>query len=58
MQYVSKGEPGSSGGPCFDDDLRLVAIHHAEVEKPFGLVREGILFKTVFEIIKEFIKGG
>ena len=55
VQYVSQAEHGSSGGPCFDEDLRLVAIHHAEVERPFGSVREGILFETIYPFIQKFV---
>jgi V8-like Glu-specific endopeptidase len=29
VQYTTSTEPGSSGSPVFDDDLRVVAIHHA-----------------------------
>ena len=27
--YDASTEPGSSGGPCFDQQMRLIAVHHA-----------------------------
>lgn len=29
VRYRTNTEPGSSGSPCFDQDWRLVALHHA-----------------------------
>jgi hypothetical protein len=29
VQYTTNTEPGSSGSPCFDQNWRLVALHHA-----------------------------
>ena len=36
VQYVCDTEPGSSGSPVFDNDWRLMALHHASVvaERP------------------------
>jgi hypothetical protein len=48
VRYLSLADHGSSGAPCFDDDQRLVAIHHAERGTPFGSVREGILFNNIY----------
>jgi len=58
VQYVSRAEPGSSGGPCFDDDLRLVAIHRCERRTKFGSVREGVLMEKVHQSIQSFTGGG
>jgi len=29
VRYDANSKAGSSGSPCFDGDLRLVALHHA-----------------------------
>jgi Trypsin-like peptidase domain len=29
LRYTTNTEPGSSGSPCFDQDWRLIALHHA-----------------------------
>ncbi len=29
IYYSASTEPGSSGGPCFDQQMRLIAVHHA-----------------------------
>jgi hypothetical protein len=29
VRYDANSKDGSSGSPCFDADLRLVALHHA-----------------------------
>jgi len=55
IQYISLAEHGSSGAPCFNDDLQLVAVHHAERSKPFGSVREGILFDTIYSKIRKYL---
>lgn len=52
FQYVTKTAGGSSGAPCFNDDWEIVGLHHAEVPKPFGAVREGILFKLILNRIQ------
>lgn len=52
IQYVSKTAGGSSGSPCFNNEWKLVALHHAEVPTLFGSRREGILYSRVFEKIK------
>lgn len=55
VRYLSLADHGSSGAPCFDDDQRLVAIHHAERSTPFGSVREGILFRSVYPQIQNYL---
>jgi endonuclease G len=47
VQYVTRTAGGSSGSPCFDDDWKVVALHHAERSRPFGSVREGILVSSI-----------
>jgi V8-like Glu-specific endopeptidase len=53
IQYVSRATLGSSGAPCFNGRWELVALHHAQVPKSSGSVREGILFSTIYEQIKD-----
>ncbi|MBO9998018.1 MAG: trypsin-like peptidase domain-containing protein [Cyanobacteria bacterium SID2] len=45
--YVNRTAGGSSGAPCFNDDWKLVALHHAEIPRRFGSIREGILFQAI-----------
>ena len=52
IQYVTRALGGSSGAPCFNDDWKVVALHHAERAKPFGRIREGILFSAIYDRIK------
>jgi V8-like Glu-specific endopeptidase len=47
FQYVTATAGGSSGSPCFNDDWRLIGIHHAERATMFGAIREGILYKSI-----------
>jgi len=49
MQYVASTAGGSSGAPCFDEKWRVVALHHAEVARAFGSVREGVLMSAIVE---------
>ncbi|NJM48279.1 MAG: trypsin-like peptidase domain-containing protein [Alkalinema sp. RU_4_3] len=53
--YVNPAECGSSGSPCFDQDWRLVALHHAGLATSFGSVREGILFSAIYRQISPFL---
>jgi len=55
VQYISITNEGSSGSPCIDDDKRLVAIHHAAKETPFGSIREGILMSAIFSEIAGYL---
>ena len=55
VQYVNKTAVGSSGSPCFDEDWYLVALHHAQKAKTFGSIREGILFASIYQEIKDFL---
>jgi hypothetical protein len=56
LQYVSRTAPGSSGGPCFDDDWNMVAVHHAIRSKAFGVIGEGILMSSIYETIKTIVQ--
>jgi V8-like Glu-specific endopeptidase len=49
--YVNKTNPGSSGSPCFDDDWKLVALHHKGLQTSFGSIREGILWSAIHQHI-------
>lgn len=50
--YVNPTKRGSSGSPCFDDDWKLVALHHKKMQTSFGSIREGILFSAIQRHIK------
>ncbi len=51
--YVNPTRCGSSGSPCFDNDWKLVALHHKSIQTSFGSVREGILFSAIYRHIKD-----
>jgi V8-like Glu-specific endopeptidase len=51
LQYVSRTAGGSSGAPCFSDDWKMIALHHAERARPFGAIREGILLSEIHKRI-------
>lgn len=55
IQYVNKTAGGSSGSPCFDEDWRIIALHHAQRAKSFGTIREGILFSSIYQEIKDWL---
>jgi V8-like Glu-specific endopeptidase len=55
VQYVNKTALGSSGSPCFDENWFLVALHHAQRAKTFGSIREGILWTSIYQEIKDFL---
>ena len=55
VQYVTRAMGGSSGAPCFTDEWEVVAIHHAEMSRGFGKVREGILFEAIHNEIAQYL---
>jgi len=55
IQYVTAAAGGSSGSPCFDDDWKVVALHHAQKARSFGSIREGILMGSIHERIKQYL---
>ena len=56
MQYVTKTSPGSSGSPCFNQDWKVVALHHAQRATHFGSIREGILLSSIYQEIQEHLE--
>ncbi|WP_236571612.1 trypsin-like peptidase domain-containing protein [Rhodovarius lipocyclicus] len=52
VQYATRTSGGSSGSPCFNADWQLVALHHAEIARPFGAVREGVLMTAIRDEIR------
>jgi S1-C subfamily serine protease len=65
VHYRTPTEPGSSGSPVFDDQWRLIAIHHAgrsDVPKLNGQLgtyeaNEGINILVIVEAIKRKLDG-
>lgn len=55
MQYVTKTSPGSSGSPCFNENWKVVALHHAQRATHFGSIREGILLSSIYQEIKQHL---
>jgi endonuclease G, mitochondrial len=55
VQYVTIAKGGSSGSPCFNDEWKVIALHHAERARAFGSIREGILFSAIYTEIKEYL---
>lgn len=53
--YVNATKGGSSGSPCFNEDWKLVALHHKALATSFGSVREGILFSAIYPEIRSFL---
>ncbi len=51
LQYVTSARSGSSGAPCFDDNWKIVAVHHAQRNKSFGSVRQGVLINAIQDSI-------
>ncbi|BAY12972.1 trypsin-like serine peptidase [Calothrix sp. NIES-2098] len=56
VQYATKTAGGSSGSPCFNEDWKVVALHHAERSRSFGSIREGILLSSIYQEIKSLLK--
>jgi endonuclease G len=56
IQYVTPAVEGSSGSPCFNDDWRVVALHHAQRSRGWGSVREGILIHTIQQQINNYLQ--
>ncbi len=50
--YVNPTKRGSSGSPCFDNDWKLIALHHKKMQTSFGSIREGILFSAIHRHIQ------
>ena len=55
VHYVTKTKGGSSGSPCFNENWKVVALHHAERSTFFGSVGEGILFSSIYKEIEGFL---
>lgn len=55
LQYVTNAAEGSSGSPCFTDDWKVIALHHAQRSRAWGSVREGILMKNVQAQIQQHL---
>lgn len=57
VQYINRTAGGSSGSPCFNQNGKLVALHHAQRSKSFGTIREGILFSSIhYDLAQKSIK--
>ena len=55
VQYATRASPGSSGAPCFNENWKVVALHHAEKSRRFGRIREGILFGQINDRIATYL---
>ena len=55
VQYSTRARRGSSGSPCFTDEWKVIALHHAQRSKSFGTIREGIIFKSIYEEIEQYL---
>jgi len=56
IQYATRAVGGSSGSPCFNDDWKVVALHHAGRATTFGSIREGILIGPIRVRIKAYLE--
>jgi len=54
VQYSTRTKSGSSGSPCFTDNWEVIALHQSERPKPVGSIRQGIIFSSIYEEIKEY----
>jgi V8-like Glu-specific endopeptidase len=55
IQYVTQARGGSSGAPCFNDQWQVIAIHRSERSRPFGSIREGVLFRAIYPEIQHHL---
>jgi nucleoside phosphorylase len=55
VQYATQTAGGSSGSPCFNEDWKVVALHHAERARSFGSIREGILLSSIYPEIRQYL---
>jgi endonuclease G, mitochondrial len=55
VQYATKTAGGSSGSPCFNEEWKVVALHHAGRSTAFGSIREGILLSSIYQEIKSHL---
>ncbi len=55
MQYVTRTSPGSSGSPCFNENWKVIALHHAQKATHFGSIREGILLSSIYQEIQQHL---
>lgn len=56
VQYSTKTENGSSGSPCFNDQWEVIALHHAQSSRSFGTIGEGIIFKSIYNEIANYLQ--
>jgi V8-like Glu-specific endopeptidase len=56
VQYVTPAMEGSSGSPCFNDEWKVVALHHAQRSRAWGSVREGILIRSIEKRIQPHLQ--
>jgi V8-like Glu-specific endopeptidase len=55
LHYISDTAGGSSGSPCYDDDWRVIALHHAEKSGPAWVYREGVLMREIYREIEDWL---
>ena len=55
VQYSTRALGGSSGAPCFNDNWEVVALHHAQRARSLYSIREGIIFKSIYDEIRQEI---
>jgi endonuclease G len=52
LQYVTHTASGSSGSPCFNEDWKVVGLHHAERPRyQLWSIREGVLLRAILNEI-------
>jgi hypothetical protein len=52
VRYRTNTLPGSSGAPCFNQDLELVALHHSGDSRVAPQFNEGIPLRKIFALLK------